>query len=108
MQEKCRICVENCYICALTCDYCAMSFLKEQPLEMMRECIRLAMQAAILWRITAKLMTQESEFAGDICSLCARACLKCSDECVRHKHEFCSECAQACQQCAEECRKIIN
>ncbi|MDU2022840.1 MAG: four-helix bundle copper-binding protein, partial [Leclercia adecarboxylata] len=39
-------CIEACYKCATACDYCAASCLKEEQVDMMRECIRLDMQCA--------------------------------------------------------------
>ncbi|WP_422821830.1 four-helix bundle copper-binding protein [Vreelandella lionensis] len=48
---------------------------------MMAECIRLNMQCALICRLAASFMAQESEFAHEICRLCADICKKCGDEC---------------------------
>lgn len=40
MLDEYRKCIEACYLCAAACDNCAASCLKEENLEMMRECIK--------------------------------------------------------------------
>lgn len=50
-------CIEVCYKCATACDYCAASCLKEEQVDMMRECIRLDMQCANICRLAAQFMT---------------------------------------------------
>jgi len=71
MQINHAECIEACYKCAAACDYCAASCLKEEQMDMMRECIRLDMQCANICRLAAQFMAFESEFAKSLCQVCA-------------------------------------
>lgn len=106
MIEQYQRCIEACYLCAAACDNCAASCLKEEHIDMMRDCIRLDMQCANLCRLAAQFMAQDSDEAKKLCLLCAEVCQKCAAECGKHQHDHCQHCAQACQRCAEECRKM--
>nr|WP_289073751.1 four-helix bundle copper-binding protein [uncultured Halomonas sp.] len=72
----------------------------------MAECIRMDIQCAQICRLAASYMAQNSEYANDICQLCADICQKCADECAKHDADHCQACAQACQQCANACASI--
>ncbi|MDW8845995.1 four-helix bundle copper-binding protein [Erwinia sp. MMLR14_017] len=99
-------CIDACYLCATACDNCAASCLKEENLEMMRDCIRLDMQCANICRLSAQFMALDSESAKKLCAVCAEICQQCGDECGKHQHDHCQQCAKACHACAEACRKM--
>ncbi|EMD5671606.1 TPA: four-helix bundle copper-binding protein [Enterobacter hormaechei] len=105
MTEQYADCIEACYRCAAACDYCAASCLKEEQLEMMRECVRLDIQCANICRLVGQLMSMDSEYAKAICKICAEVCQQCGNECGKHEHEHehCQECAKKCNRCAELC-----
>ncbi|WP_244636319.1 four-helix bundle copper-binding protein [Erwinia persicina] len=48
----------------------------------------------------------DSEYASQVCKLCADACEKCGKICSQHDHDHCQICATACFDCAESCRGI--
>jgi hypothetical protein len=53
-------------------------------------------------------MARGSEFASDICQVCADICEACGAECAKHSHPHCQACAQACDRCAQECRQMAG
>lgn len=75
---------------------------------MMAECIRLDIDCAAICRLAAGYMARGSEFAGDICQVCADICEACGAECAKHSHAHCQACAQACDRCAQECRQMAG
>lgn len=64
---------------------------------------------ATICLIAAALMTRNSDYAKQICNLCAEICEACAQECEKHTDmNHCQKCAQACRNFAEECRKIVK
>jgi hypothetical protein len=108
-QDYYQKCIDTCYSCAETCDVCASSCLGEQDVKMLARCIRLDNDCAMICRAAATYMARGSEFARQVCSLCADICNACADECEKHKHmEHCKKCAAACRTCAGECERIAR
>ena len=106
MINQYRTGIEACYLCAAACDNCAASCLKEEKLDMMRDCIRLDMQCANICRLAAQFMALNSDSANKLCAICAEICQQCGDECSKHQHDHCQDCARACHHCAEACRNM--
>lgn len=104
--EKYQPCIDACYDCAAACDHCATACLSEDDVKAMARCVALDMDCAQICRTAAACMARGSEFAQQICKLCAEICAACGKECAQHKHDHCQECARACEACAEECRKM--
>jgi hypothetical protein len=102
-------CIDACNACADACDHCATACLAENDVKMMAQCIRLDMDCAAICRLAAGYMSRGSEFAMEICALCADVCDACGAECEKHQHHVhCRECAEACRKCAEECRRMAG
>jgi hypothetical protein len=99
-------CIDACYTCAAACDHCATACLSEADVGKMADCIRTDIDCAQICRLAAGAMARGSDFAKDICRLCAEVCQQCGDICQKHQHDHCQECAKACFACAEECRKM--
>lgn len=99
-------CVQACNACAITCETCAAACLREDDVGMMARCIRLDLDCAALCRLAALSMVRDSEFARDVCALCAQVCRACGEECGRHKADHCQRCAQDCRACAEACERM--
>jgi hypothetical protein len=72
----------------------------------MAECIRLDHDCAATCFMAASFMSRGSQFAADLCRLCAEVCSACGDECRKHEVDHCQRCADACDACAEECRQM--
>jgi hypothetical protein len=103
-----QACIDACNACAAACDHCATACLQEQDVKMMARCIALDMDCAAICRLAAGYMARGSEFAKELCLLCAQVCQACGDECSKHQHDHCQACAQACLRCAEECRRMAS
>ena len=77
-------------------------------LDEMAQCIRLDMDCAAICRMAASFMARGSDFAKQVCAICAEICEACGKECSKHQHPHCQECAKACLRCAEECRQMAG
>lgn len=107
--EKYATCIEACQQCAVACHHCAASCLDEPDASAMARCIALDMDCAALCELAAGAMGRGSEWAEQICALCAEVCDDCADECTKHTAmQHCQECAQACSRCADECRRMAQ
>ncbi|WP_418251480.1 four-helix bundle copper-binding protein [Ferroacidibacillus organovorans] len=51
-------------------------------------------------------MSRDSQFAKQLCGLCATICEACAAECAKHDNPTCQSCAEACRNCATECHKM--
>ncbi|HEU5122858.1 MAG TPA: four-helix bundle copper-binding protein [Verrucomicrobiae bacterium] len=108
MHEKFRSCIEACNECAATCEHCASACLQEHDVKMMTRCINLDRDCARICSIAVGFMASGSQFAEDICRVCAEICRACGEECRRHQVGHCQDCADACERCAEECEKMAS
>jgi hypothetical protein len=106
--EQFKACIDACYACAAACDNCSTACLREDDVKMMARCIALDMECAQLCRTAAASMARGSEFAAQLCRLCAAVCTACGDECGKHPMDHCQACAQACRRCAEECLRMAG
>lgn len=99
-------CIDACDSCADACDACSGACLREDQVQMMARCIALDIDCAQACRFAAAAMSRQSEWAVDVCRLCADICAACADECGKHPADHCQRCAQACRACAEECERM--
>ena len=99
-------CIDACYECATACEACATACLHEDDVKKMARCIMLDRSCADICALAAREMARDSEFATQICRLCADVCQTCGDECRKHRMDHCQDCAKACHACAEACRKM--
>ncbi len=101
-------CITTCNECADACDHCAVACLDEKNVADMAGCIKLDMDCAAICRLAVSYMARGSDFAQEICELCAQVCDDCAEECGRHQMDHCQQCAEACRRCAEACRKMAG
>lgn len=101
-----QACIEACDACVLACNTCAAACLREADPRPMARCIAFDMDCADLCRLASTLMVRDSEYARDVCSICATVCEACADECSKHDIDHCQRCAQACRRCASECKGV--
>jgi hypothetical protein len=66
------------------------------------------MDCAAICRMAAAYMARGSDFAVQMCRLCAEICTACAAECGKHRMDHCQACAQACTRCAEACEAMIG
>ena len=107
--QKYQSCIEACVRCAAECESCADACLDEKDVKALAACIRLDRDCATICRAAAGLMSRGSQFADDLCRVCAEVCEACEAECQKHAAmAHCKRCAEACKRCAAECSKMAG
>lgn len=106
--QEYETCIDACVRCAQTCEHCAVACLNEPNIEKMAECIRIDQDCAKLCLLSVSFMSRGSQFAVDVCRLCAEVCEACGTECRKHEMDHCQACADACDICVEECRGMAG
>lgn len=105
--QKYQTGIDACLECVVTCSHCFGSCLEESDVKMFARCIRLDHDCAAICSLAIQAMASDSDFAQEICALCAEICTACADECEKHAHmDHCKACAEACRKCAAECLKM--
>ena len=105
--EEYQSCIQACHDCAVECEHCATACLEEQDVKMMARCIALDRECARICYTASASMASNSEFAHEICKVCADICRACGEECRQHESmEHCRRCAEACDRCAKECERM--
>lgn len=104
--EQLQNCIEECLKCMVICNQCYKACLSEGHAGHMSRCIQLDRDCADICQLAASMMARGSEYAKQICELCASICEKCGNECKKHDMEHCQKCAEACFKCAEICRQL--
>lgn len=94
--------------CAATCDYCFSACLNEENVMMMTRCIELDRECADICRLTASILSRDSENKESYLKLCAEVCEACGDECGKHDNDHCRKCSKMCKECAEACGKFLE
>ncbi len=108
-QERFQTCIDACLECATECDHCASECLKENEVYLLTKCIQLERECAEMCFSTARIMALGSDYAGDVCDICAEYCLRCAEECDKHSHmEHCLKCAETCRRCANDCQRMAR
>jgi hypothetical protein len=107
---KYQTCIDACCICCEACESCCTACLSDQKnVGTMTRCIMLARDCANLCSTAICLMSRGSEYAKQICNVCADICDACAVECEKFSSkEECKQCADACKKCAQECRNITR
>lgn len=103
-----KSCIEACVRCAQVCEHCAAGCLSEDDVASMAECIRLDRDCAEACWGAAAFMSRGSQFAPELCRLCAEICEACGAECAKHAVDHCQDCSTECRKCAEECRSMAG
>lgn len=107
--DKFQSCIDACMECSIECIHCANACLDEKDVQNLRRCIRLNLECADMCILASKMMAAGSEFANEICNMCAKVCQACGEECGSHSHmDHCRKCSEVCMRCAEECRAMVR
>jgi len=100
-------CITACLECAVECARCSSACLSEKDVAMLAHCIKTESVCTDMCFLAAKAMASGSDFAKQICKLCAEICTACAVECEKHSHmDHCKKCAEVCRKCAAECSKM--
>ena len=67
-------------------------------------------QGLDMCRMASMMMCRGSEYAKQMCNMCADMCEACAMECEKmgDKMEVCKQCADMCRKCAQECRSMMR
>lgn len=106
--EQNQACIAACSTCAVECEHCATACLNEPDVQARTHCIQLLRDCADICFQSIAYMGRGSNFAKQLCGLCAEICDACAAECARFQDEHCQRCAAECRRCAEECRKMAG
>lgn len=104
--EQHRELLEVLHECMTACNHCFDACLKEDHVEMMKECIRLDRECADICGYLEQAISRGTPFIRELAQVCATICEACAKECGKHAHEHCQQCAKACERCAEVCRQV--
>lgn len=88
--------------CVISCQHTYAACLSSLTRYLQPEHTRLLLDCAESCHISANFLLRESPTAGDFCTVAARLCERCADECERVIGL--EECAEVCRNCAELCR----
>jgi hypothetical protein len=99
-------CIAACNECNRTClqhiEHClSLGGAHSEP-----QHISMLLTCASVCRVTAELMSIESDWYATMCDLCAQVCDECADACDDLGDM--DDCVAACQDCAEECRAMVD
>lgn len=92
--------------CMEACNHCYDACLKEDEIDMMRDCIRLDRECADMCGFLEQALIRDTPFAAQLAKVCADICEACGMECRKHDHDHCQQCADACFRCMEACRGL--
>jgi len=106
--EEYQDCIAACHACAVACNHCAACCLQEPDVKEMVRCIGLDSDCAQLCEVAVALMSGGSEYAPQLCALCADVCRACAEECSRHEMDHCQQCAEACRRCEQACSEMAR
>lgn len=101
--EKYDAAIQACLSCAMQCERCSSECLLEKNLDNVRSCLALTKECSAISILTARFLSNESDFIPSICNLCIEIAEACAAECAKN---YMDRCAEACQKCADECRLL--
>lgn len=104
--EDYQDCIVACQYCVVACNHCAACCLQESDVKMMAQCIALDTDCSQICNLAVAFMSGGSDFAPQVCALCADICKACGDECAKHDMDHCQQCAEACRRCEAACRRV--
>jgi hypothetical protein len=104
MQE----CVDKLLECYKACSMCLQHCLAQGGKHVAHEHISLLLECSDICRTSAAFLMSESNFAHELCGICARVCDACADSChfVDQMDLDMQSCVEACRNSAESCRNM--
>ncbi|HZV98077.1 MAG TPA: four-helix bundle copper-binding protein, partial [Methylophilaceae bacterium] len=94
------------------CEQCAAECIRMDTPDA-AECIELCLDCADICFLDARLMSRDSPYHFDTCTLCARVCNDCADACTEisdpsDSNNLLQQCAEACRRCAASCDEMVS
>ncbi len=85
-------------ICADACDSCYNACINEGDISSMIRCMELTRECSEICRLTASIVSRNSENKEKFLKFCYKICETCAEECERHNAEYCRQCAEICRK----------
>ena len=101
-EEKYKACIEACNACLVSCKSCEIACTNSNDTKM-AYCAQLCKESVAMCTVSIELMTLNSNYAKEVCVLCAKVCEKCADECEKMKMDPCKKCAADCRKTVKAC-----
>jgi hypothetical protein len=98
-------CIQNCLDCYRACLATVPHCLNRGGEHASQAHITILLECAELCQTSARLMLIQSTIHGDVCNVCATACERCADDCLRMGSGDAKmlNCAEVCNRCAKTC-----
>ena len=95
--------------CQESCMSWAMYSLKEGGDFAKLEHVRWLLDCADICSLAKNFLIRDSEYAGDILSICSYICDDCAESCETFfEDKMMKDCAMVCRNCGESCRDAIE
>lgn len=104
--DKYEKCINECLKCSQICYKCFNSCLDMSNAIGRKDCIKALIACAHICEMSVSLMSMNSQFVHEHCSMCASICEKCAEECEMFRDDLSLECARECRSCAEELNQL--
>ncbi|MGN6378777.1 MAG: four-helix bundle copper-binding protein [Gaiellales bacterium] len=101
--ERFADCIASCTDCHQVCVESISAGVQQGGQQAHLLHLRLLMDCATVCDTTRDLMLRSSDFAHQMCRLCAAVCERCAVSCERAGGEQMQRCAEACRRCAANC-----
>jgi hypothetical protein len=105
LDQSTKDCIAALNDCATECGNCFAHMVGK---ESKNNCPACCIECAAICRLCVDAIARNSQFAKQICKLCADISDWCAKECDAHDMDQCKRCAKACRRCAEACRKMAS
>ena len=109
MDQSSKQLLANLEECAESCQVGLMHSIDEGGDFVKMEHLRWMMDCHEICRLAINFFIRDSEYAGDILSLCAYICEDCSQSCKKFFNDaHMLACSEVCDNCAKACRDMIE
>jgi hypothetical protein len=108
MDAKIEECIKACTECYKTCTQTITHCLEMGGEHASPEHVDLLRDCAEICKLSVDFMLRDSQFAAQLCGLCADICERCAEQCeqMAGDDETMQQCADTCRRCVETCRAM--
>lgn len=108
MDPQSRALLASLEECQETCQVSLMHSLDEGGDFVEMSHIRWLLDCADTCRLAINFFLRDSEYAGDVISLCSLICEDCAESCAKFFNDaHMVACAEVCRNCAKACKDMI-
>jgi hypothetical protein len=106
--NKHQACIDSCNRCAQACYECFQACLNDIDAHARKNCISMLVECAKMCQMAVTMMAMSSKYSQEHCSVCAKICDSCANECRMFQDDHCTKCANECKACADQCRNMAS